>query len=50
MLTANPNTIAAGEASTRTWNTDFASDVTLDGIGRVDPKGSTRVTPTESTT
>ncbi|HEX8893656.1 MAG TPA: peptidoglycan-associated lipoprotein Pal [Terriglobales bacterium] len=50
MLTANPNTIAAGEASTLTWNTDFASDVTIDGIGRVDPKGSTRVTPTESTT
>jgi peptidoglycan-associated lipoprotein len=50
MLTANPNTIAAGEASTLTWNTDFASDVTIDGIGRVDPKGSTQVTPTESTT
>ena len=50
MLTANPNTITAGEASTLTWNTDFASDVNIDGIGRVDPKGSTRVTPTESTT
>jgi len=50
MLTANPNTIAAGEASTLTWNTDFASDISIDGIGRVDPKGSQRVTPTESTT
>jgi peptidoglycan-associated lipoprotein len=50
MLTANPNTIAAGEASTLTWNTDFASDINIDGIGKVDPKGSMRVTPTESTT
>ena len=50
MLTANPNTISAGEASTLTWNTDFASDVTIDGIGKVDPKGSSRVTPSQSTT
>jgi peptidoglycan-associated lipoprotein len=50
MLTANPNTIAAGEATTLTWNTDFASEVSIDGIGNVDPKGSQRVTPTESTT
>jgi len=50
MLTANPNTISAGQASTLTWKTDFASDVTIDGIGKVDPSGSTKVTPTESTT
>ena len=50
MLTANPNTINAGQSSTLAWNTDFASQVTIDGIGNVDPKGSTRVTPTESTT
>jgi peptidoglycan-associated lipoprotein len=51
MLTANPNTINAGQSTTLTWNTDFATDVTIDnGIGKVDPSGSMKVTPTESTT
>ena len=50
MLTANPNTISAGQASTLTWATDFASDVTIDGVGKVDPSGSMKVTPSESTT
>jgi peptidoglycan-associated lipoprotein len=50
MLTANPNTIPAGQAAILTWRTDFASDVTIDGIGKVDPSGSTKVTPSESTT
>ena len=50
MLTANPNAISAGQASTLTWNTDFASDVSIDGIGKVDPSGSMKVTPSESTT
>ncbi|HEY4930608.1 MAG TPA: peptidoglycan-associated lipoprotein Pal [Terriglobales bacterium] len=50
MLTANPNTISAGQASTLTWTTDFASSVTIDGIGKVDPSGSMKVTPSESTT
>jgi peptidoglycan-associated lipoprotein len=50
MLTANPNSIAAGQASTLTWNTDFATDISIDGIGKVDPKGSMKVTPNESTT
>ena len=50
MLTANPNTIVAGQASTLTWSTDFATDVSIDGIGKVDPSGSTKVTPSESTT
>jgi len=50
MLTANPNSIAAGESSTLTWNTDFATEVAIDGIGNVDPKGTRQVTPTESTT
>jgi len=50
MLTANPNTISAGQSSTLTWNTDFASEISIDGIGKVDPKGSKRVTPAESTT
>src|ERR1019366_8959505 len=50
MLTANPNTISAGQASTLTWTTDFASSIAIDGIGKVDPSGSMKVTPTESTT
>ena len=50
MLTANPNSIVAGQASTLTWSTDFASDVSIDGIGKVDPSGSMKVTPSESTT
>jgi peptidoglycan-associated lipoprotein len=50
MLTANPNTITAGQAATLTWTTDFATSVTIDDIGKVDPSGSMKVTPTESTT
>lgn len=50
ILTANPITIAVGQASTLTWSTDFATDVSIDGIGKVDPSGSRSVVPTESTT
>ena len=50
ILTANPMTIAAGQASTLTWSTDFATDVSIDGLGKVDPSGSRSVVPTESTT
>jgi len=49
-LTANPNTINAGQASTLTWTTNYATDVTIDQLGKVDPSGSRAVTPTESTT
>jgi len=50
MLTANPNAIVAGQASTLTWRTDFATDVSIDGIGKVDPSGSMKVAPSDSTT
>ena len=50
MLTASPNTINEGQSAMLTWTTDFASSVTIDGIGKVDPSGSMKVTPTESTT
>lgn len=50
MLTANPNTISAGQSTSLTWNTDYASDIEIDGIGKVDPSGTRTVTPTESTT
>jgi peptidoglycan-associated lipoprotein len=49
-LTANPNTISAGQATTLTWKTDFATDVSIDQLGAVDPSGSRTVKPTESTT
>ncbi|HUI84290.1 MAG TPA: peptidoglycan-associated lipoprotein Pal [Candidatus Binatia bacterium] len=49
-LTANPNTIQAGQSTTLIWKTDFATDVSIDQFGKVDPSGSRTVTPTESTT
>ncbi len=49
-LTANPNTIQAGQASTLTWKTDYATDVSIDQLGKVDPTGSRSVIPAESTT
>src|SRR5208283_1591843 len=49
-LTANPNTITAGQATTLTWRTDYAAEVTIDQLGKVDPSGSRTVTPTQSTT
>ena len=49
-LTANPNTINAGQSTTLIWKTDYATDVSIDGIGKVDPSGSRTVAPTQSTT
>jgi peptidoglycan-associated lipoprotein len=49
-LSANPNTINAGQASTLTWNTTNATDVSIDAIGKVGPSGSTQVLPSQSTT
>ena len=49
-LTATPNTIGPGQAALLSWSTDFATEVTIDGIGKVDPSGATKVTPSESTT
>ncbi len=49
-LTANPNTVNPGQASTLSWNTTNASDVSIDGIGKVGSGGSTQVVPSQSTT
>ena len=49
-LTANPNTINAGQASTLSWNTTGATDISLEGIGKVGSSGSTQVLPSQSTT
>jgi peptidoglycan-associated lipoprotein len=49
-LTVNPSTIEKGQSATLTWQTGNATDVTIDGVGKVDANGSTQVTPTDSTT
>jgi len=49
-LTANPNTINAGQSTTLTWSTQYATDVTIDQLGKVDPSGSRAVLPSQSTT
>ncbi|MFZ3341841.1 MAG: peptidoglycan-associated lipoprotein Pal [Terriglobales bacterium] len=49
-LSANPNTINQGQSTTLTWQTTNATDVSIDGIGAVDPSGSRQVTPADSTT
>jgi peptidoglycan-associated lipoprotein len=49
-LSANPNTVDKGQATTLTWQTTNATDVNIDGIGPVDVNGSRQVTPADSTT
>ncbi len=49
-LTASPNSIAPGQGTTLTWKTEYATDVTIDQIGKVDPSGSRLMMPSESTT
>ena len=49
-LSANPNSIDKGMSTTLTWQTTLATDVSIDGIGAVQPNGSQQVTPSDSTT
>jgi peptidoglycan-associated lipoprotein len=49
-LTANPETIDKGQSSTLTWQTTNATDVSIDGIGAVQPNGTQQVNPGDSTT
>jgi peptidoglycan-associated lipoprotein len=49
-LTANPATIMKGESTTLSWKTTDATDVTIEGIGPVQPSGSQSVSPADSTT
>jgi len=48
-LNASPDTIQPGQASTLTWKTENATDITLDG-NKVDATGTQSVTPAQSTT
>jgi len=49
-LSASPNTVDKGQSTTLTWQTTNATDVSIDGIGAVQPSGSQQVTPSDSTT
>ncbi|HJS99673.1 MAG TPA: peptidoglycan-associated lipoprotein Pal [Terriglobales bacterium] len=49
-LTANPSTIEKGQSTTLTWETQNATDVSIDGIGSVQPNGNQSVSPADSTT
>jgi peptidoglycan-associated lipoprotein len=49
-LSANPNSIDKGMSTTLSWQTTNATDVSIAGIGAVQPNGSQQVTPTDSTT
>ena len=49
-LPATPNTITAGQSTTLIWKTDYATDVSIDQLGTVEPGGSRTVTPADSTT
>lgn len=49
-ISVSPDTIQPGQSATLSWQTSNASDVSIDGIGAVQPSGSQQVTPTDSTT
>ncbi len=50
-LQANPTTVNKGESSTLSWNSTDATQLSIDpGVGAVNAQGSTKVSPTDSTT
>jgi len=49
-ISVSPDTIQQGQSATLTWQTSNATDVSIDGIGAVQPSGSQRLSPTDSTT
>ncbi|HEY6944071.1 MAG TPA: peptidoglycan-associated lipoprotein Pal [Candidatus Acidoferrum sp.] len=50
-LQANPTSINKGESSTLSWNSTDATQLSIDpGVGTVTAEGSTKVSPTDSTT
>jgi peptidoglycan-associated lipoprotein len=48
-ITATPDTINAGGASVLTWQTTNATDVSIEGLGKVSPNGTQNVTPAQTT-
>ena len=50
-LTADPPTVEKGQSVTLRWSSQNATDLDLEpGVGKVQPEGSTSVTPQDSTT
>jgi peptidoglycan-associated lipoprotein len=49
-ISANPATINAGQSTQLSWQTENATDVAIDGIGKVQASGTQSVTPTDSIT
>jgi peptidoglycan-associated lipoprotein len=49
-ISVTPSSIQSGETASLSWQTSNATDVSIDGIGAVQPNGSQSVSPTESTT
>ena len=49
-IRVNPSSIQAGQSATLTWQTTDVTDVSIDGIGAIQPNGSQSVSPAESTT
>ncbi|HSB15253.1 MAG TPA: OmpA family protein [Bryobacteraceae bacterium] len=49
-FTANPQSIRAGETTTIVWEVQNADEVSISGLGKVDPKaGTSTVAPTQTT-
>jgi peptidoglycan-associated lipoprotein len=49
-ISVSPDTVEKGQSATLTWQTSNATDVSIDGIGAVQPSGSQQVSPTDSAT
>lgn len=49
-ISVDPNSIQKGQSATLSWQTTNATDVSIDGIGAVQPSGSQQVSPADSTT
>ena len=49
-ISVDPSSIQPGQSATLTWQTSNATDVSIDGIGAVQPNGSQSVSPSDSTT
>jgi peptidoglycan-associated lipoprotein len=49
-LAATPSAVQQGQATTLTWQTTSATDITIEGIGAVPASGSRSVTPDSSKT
>lgn len=49
-LAASPDVIQQGQSTTLTWQTNNASDITIEGLGMVSASGSKTISPSSSTT